>query len=64
MPAPPRTWRRALGSLFADYEPVSSSSAADTILRAVARGEWRVIVGDDAAAVDERVRADPWTAYD
>jgi hypothetical protein len=43
---------------------VSSSSAADTILRAVAGGEWRVIVGDDAAAVDERVRADPWTAYD
>lgn len=64
MPAPPRTWRRALGSLFADYKPVSSSSAADTILKAVACGEWRVIIGEDAAAVDERVRVDPWTAYD
>jgi NAD(P)-dependent dehydrogenase (short-subunit alcohol dehydrogenase family) len=64
MPAPPRTWRRAFGSLFADYQPVSSTTAADTILEAVARGEWRVVIGQDAAAVDERVRADPWTAYD
>lgn len=64
MPAPPRTWRRALGSLFADYQPVSSASAAVTILDAVARGEWRVVIGDDAEAVDERVRSDPWTAYD
>ena len=63
MPAPPRSWRRALGSLFADYEPVSSASAAETILNAVEQGEWRVIVGDDAVAVDERVRDDPWTSY-
>jgi NAD(P)-dependent dehydrogenase (short-subunit alcohol dehydrogenase family) len=64
MPAPPRTWRRAFGSLFADYAPVSSAAAADIILKAVARGEWRVVIGEDAAAVDERVRTDPWTAYD
>lgn len=64
MPAPPRSWKRALGGLFSDYEPVSSESAASTILDAVARGEWRVIIGDDAAAVDERVRADPWSVYD
>lgn len=64
MPAPPRTWRRALGASFADYEPVSSASAAEAILRALDLGEWRVIIGDDAAAVDERVRQDPWSAYD
>ncbi|WP_406250464.1 SDR family NAD(P)-dependent oxidoreductase [Microbacterium sp. M] len=64
MPAPPRTWRRALGAPFTDYEPVSSTSAAEAILRALDHGEWRVIIGDDAAAVDERVRADPWSAYD
>ena len=34
------------------------------ILEAVERGEWRVVIGDDAAAVDERVRADPWSVYD
>ncbi|UYO95787.1 SDR family oxidoreductase [Microbacterium sp. M28] len=64
MPAPPRSWRRALGSLFADYEPASSTSAAEVILGAIERGDWRVVIGDDATAVDERVRADPWTSYD
>jgi hypothetical protein len=63
MPAPPRSWRSALGSLFADYEPVSSASAGTTVLDAVERGDWRVLIGDDAAAVEKRVRADPWTAY-
>ncbi len=64
MPAPPRTWKRAFDGAFADYEPVSSESAASMILEAVERGDWRVVIGDDAATVDERVRADPWSAYD
>lgn len=64
MPAPPRTWRRALGGAFSDYQPMSSRSAAEQILDAVQRGQWRVVVGEDALAVDERVRADPWTIYD
>lgn len=64
MPPPPRTWKRALDGVFADYEPVSSESAARMILEAVERGKWRVVIGDDAAAVDERVRADPWSVYD
>lgn len=64
MPSPPRSWRRALGSLFADYQPVPSATAAAAILEAVREGRWRVVIGDDARAVDERVRADPWTAYD
>lgn len=64
MPSPPRSWRRALNSLFADYQPVSSKQAADAILSAVAKGDWRVIIGQDAEAVDMRVRTDPWTAYD
>lgn len=64
MPAPPRSWRRALNSLFADYQPVSSKQAAEAIIGAVSAGEWRVVIGQDAAALDERVRTDPWTAYD
>lgn len=63
MPAPPRSWRRALDSLFADYQPVSSKKAAETILSAVSNGQWRVVIGQDAEAIDARVRADPWTAY-
>ena len=64
MPAPPRSWRRALNSLFADYQPVSSKQAAEAILNAVSNGDWRVVIGQDAEAVDARVRADPWTVYD
>ncbi len=64
MPAPPRSWRRALNSLFADYQPVSSKQAAEAILDAVRKGHWRVIIGQDAEAVDVRVRAAPGTAYD
>lgn len=64
MPSPPRSWRRAFGSLFADYRPVSSTTAAAAILEAVREGRWRVVIGHDAQAVDERVRTDPWTAYD
>ncbi|TDC84199.1 SDR family oxidoreductase [Micromonospora sp. KC606] len=64
MPSPPRSWRRALGSLFVDYQPVPSATAAAMILDAVRNGDWRVVIGQDAAAVDERVRSDPWTAYD
>ena len=64
MPAPPRSWKKALGGIFTDYVPVSSEFAARAILDAIERGDWRVVIGDDAAAVDERVRTDPWSAYD
>lgn len=64
MPAPPRSWRRAFSSLFADYQPMSSTQAVEAILTAVSNGEWRVVIGQDAEAVDARVREDPWTAYD
>lgn len=63
IPAPPRSWRRAFGGRFADYEPVTSEAAAVTILEAVERGQWRVLIGADAAAVDESVRADPDASY-
>jgi NAD(P)-dependent dehydrogenase (short-subunit alcohol dehydrogenase family) len=64
MPAPPRSWRRALNSLFADYQPASSKQAAQAILGAVSAGDWRVVIGQDAQAIDARVRADPWSAYE
>lgn len=64
MPSPPRSWRRALNSLFADYRPLSSKQAAAAIIYAISKGDWRVIIGQDAEAIDARVRADPWTVYD
>lgn len=63
MPAPPRSWRRAFDSQFANYRPVSSRQAAETILDAVRAGRWRVIIGQDAEAIDARVRTDPWSVY-
>lgn len=64
MPGPPRSWRRAFNSLFADYQPISSKQAAEAIINAVTVGEWRVVTGQDAEAIDQRVRADPWSAYE
>lgn len=64
MSAPPKSWRRALNSLFADYQPLSSKQAAEAILGAISAGDWRVVIGQDAEAIDERVRADPWSAYE
>jgi NAD(P)-dependent dehydrogenase (short-subunit alcohol dehydrogenase family) len=44
--------------------PTTAAQAATIILDAVRAGRWRILVGDDAAALDTRVRADPDTAYD
>lgn len=64
MPSPPRSWRRSFGGLFAGYQPVSSRLAAQRILEALSAGEWRLLIGEDAEAVDARVRESPWAAYD
>ncbi|MGH3171796.1 MAG: SDR family NAD(P)-dependent oxidoreductase [Trebonia sp.] len=43
---------------------LSAGEAATTILDGVRSGAWRIIVGKDAAFVDERVRGRPESAYD
>ena len=55
---------RQMGEMFRDMAPVSSSQAATVILEAVKRGEWRILVGDDAVRLDRRVRANPRAAYE
>ncbi len=49
---------------FREDAPMRSAQAASEILAAVQRGDWRIVIGDDAVTVDERVRADPEHAYD
>jgi short-subunit dehydrogenase len=44
--------------------PVSAAEAATIILDGVRTGTWRILVGKDAAFVDERVRSRPESAYD
>ena len=53
----------AFGSMFRDNAPMSAAEAATVILDGVKAGKWRILVGDDAHALDERVRADPETVY-
>jgi NAD(P)-dependent dehydrogenase (short-subunit alcohol dehydrogenase family) len=55
---------RQMGEMFRDMAPMTSAQAATVILDAVKRGEWRILVGDDAVRLDRRVRADPLSAYE
>ena len=49
---------------FKNNAPTSSADAAEIILSAVKRKEWRILVGDDAKAIDQWVRNDPENAYE
>ncbi len=48
---------------FRDDAPTTAAQAAEIIISAVLAGQWRILVGDDAELIDERVRADPGAAY-
>lgn len=54
---------RMLAEGFRENAPMTAAQAATVILDAVKAGQWRILVGDDAHALDERVRADPLAAY-
>ena len=49
---------------FRDKAPLSAAQAATIILDGVRSGTWRILVGQDAAMIDERIRANPKAAYD
>jgi len=48
---------------FESDAPTTAAQAATIILDAVKTGEWRVLVGDDAHALDELLRERPTEAY-
>ena len=50
--------------MFRDTAPMSAAEAATVILEGVRAGEWRILVGDDAVALDEQVRQAPHDAYE
>ena len=54
---------REVSDAFAAKAPVSAAEAATIILDGVRADEWRILVGDDARALDDAVRADPAAAY-
>ncbi|MEO6031967.1 MAG: SDR family NAD(P)-dependent oxidoreductase, partial [Burkholderiaceae bacterium] len=49
---------------FRDSAPTSAEQAAAIILDGVRAGRWRILVGEDAAFMDRRVREDPENAYE
>jgi NAD(P)-dependent dehydrogenase (short-subunit alcohol dehydrogenase family) len=49
---------------FLEDAPTSAAAAAKIILDGVKAGRWRILVGDDAHRLDERVRQTPERAYD
>ncbi len=51
------------GDAFRDTAPTTAEQAASVILEGIKRGEWRILVGEDAAIIDEMVREDPVNAY-
>lgn len=53
----------AMGEQFRDNAPMTAAAATTVILDAVLAGEWRILVGDDAVALDEAVRRDPLSVY-
>lgn len=59
-----RQWLTQMGNDFRDKAPLSAGQAATVILDGVLSGAWRILVGADAAMIDERIRANPDVAYD
>jgi hypothetical protein len=49
---------------FRDKAPLSAARAAEIILDGVRSGAWRILVGEDAKALDGFVRRKPASAYD
>jgi hypothetical protein len=49
---------------FRDEAPTTAAQAAKIILDGVKAGRWRILVGNDAHRLDERVRQTPERAYD
>jgi NAD(P)-dependent dehydrogenase (short-subunit alcohol dehydrogenase family) len=49
---------------FREEAPTSAAAAANIILDGVRRDRWRILVGEDAQRLDDRVRRSPEAAYD
>jgi hypothetical protein len=49
---------------FLEDAPTSAAEAAKIILDGVKAERWRILVGEDAKRLDERVRKTPEQAYD
>ncbi len=53
-----------MADMFRDQAPMTAAEASAEILDGVREDRWRILVGDDARALDVAVRANPETAYE
>jgi NAD(P)-dependent dehydrogenase (short-subunit alcohol dehydrogenase family) len=53
-----------VGEDFKNNAPLGAAEAAEIILDGLRAGKWRILVGEDAEALDRWVRRDPERAYD
>ena len=58
-----RQGMQAQAESFRDNAPLTAAGAATIILDGVRRGDWRILVGDDAVLLDQMVREAPTDAY-
>jgi NAD(P)-dependent dehydrogenase (short-subunit alcohol dehydrogenase family) len=58
-----RGFVQTMGEMFRENAPMTAAQAASVILDGVREDRWRILVGDDAARLDQAVRADPEAAY-
>lgn len=58
-----RAAMQQMAIMFRDHAPTTAERAATIILDGVRAEQWRILVGDDALALDRAVRADPEHAY-
>src|SRR5919106_1229703 len=58
-----RNMMRMFGEMFRESAPLTAEQAATIILDGVRAGKWRILIGDDAPALDEAVRAHPEDCY-
>jgi NAD(P)-dependent dehydrogenase (short-subunit alcohol dehydrogenase family) len=59
-----RAGLKMMGDGFRESAPLSAEGAARVILDGVRHDAWRILVGDDALALDEAIRREPTAAYD
>jgi len=52
------------GEEFKNSAPTSASQAAEVILNGVKDNQWRILIGEDAKMLDQKVRSTPEKAYD
>jgi hypothetical protein len=59
-----RTMMAERARRFLEEAPTTAPEAATIILNGVKAGQWRILVGNDAHAIDRKVRQSPERAYD